>query len=111
MKFGFKRDGEFARELADRLAKELSPVLMDTRRKVLSVNKVTRSLEKAYESAAAYQAEHRLGFIRRAFIANDFRWALKEAGYPQDFIDVAVEGLVVELSKKKPAAKAGPGGA
>jgi hypothetical protein len=99
MKFGLSRDSAFAKELVTRLTKELPPALMDERRKVLSVNKVTRQLEKTFEAAANYQREHRIGFIRRAFLANGFRWELKNQGYPDDFIDVATEGLVVELSR------------
>ncbi len=101
MKFGPSRDSAFAKDLVARLTKELPPALMDERRKVLSVNKVTRQLEKTFEAAAAYQREHRIGFIRRAFLANGFRWELKSQGYPDDFVDVAVEGLVVELSRAR----------
>jgi hypothetical protein len=108
MKFGPSRDSAFAKDLVARLTKELPPALMETRRKVLSVNKVTRQLEKTFQAAADYQRENRLGFIRRAFLANGFRWALKSSGYPDDFIDVAVEGLVVELSKPTHAAPADP---
>jgi hypothetical protein len=108
MKFGPSRDNGFAKELVGRLTKELPPALMETRRKVLSVNKVTRQLEKTFQAAAEYQREHRLGFIRRAFLANGFRWELKNAGYPDDFIDVAVEGLVVELSRPTRTAPADP---
>jgi hypothetical protein len=103
MKFGPSRDSAFARELVTRLTRELPPGLMETRRKVLSVNKVTRQLEKTYQAAVDYQREQRIGFIRRAFLANGFRWELKNSGYPDDFIDVAVEGLVVELSRARKA--------
>lgn len=99
MKLGISRDSDFAKELVARLTVDLPPRLMGDRRKVLSVNKITRQLEKTFEAAAEYQREHRIGFIRRAFLANGFRWGLKNSGYPDDFIDVATEGLVVELSK------------
>jgi len=107
MKFGPSRDSAFAKELAARLTAELPPALMAERRKVLSVNKVTRQLEKAFETAAAYQRENRIGFIRRAFLANGFRWELKNLGYPDDFIDLAVEGLVVELSRARQRKESG----
>lgn len=101
MKLGFSRETGFARELVAALSKELPAGLMETRRKALSVNKITRQLERTYQRAVAYQAEHRIGFIRRAALANAFRWELKENGFPDDFIDVATEGLVVELSKAR----------
>jgi len=97
------REKVFAQELVQRLAKELPPSLMDKRRTVLSVNKVTRLLERTYQAAFKYQQEHRLGFFKRASLANSFKWELREAAYPDDFVDLATEGLVVELSKARKA--------
>jgi len=105
--FGFSRDGDFARSLVQQLVRELPANLIETRRKVLSVNKVTRQLERLYETAAQYQAANRIGMVRRAVLANTFRWELKNHGYPDDFIEVATEGLVVELSRKRGASKGG----
>lgn len=101
MIFGSSKDAAFVNELVAALTKDLPPKLMDSRRGVLSVNKVTRQLEKTFQAAAAYHAEHRLGFIRRASFANSFRWELKGCGYPDDFVDMATEGLVVEVSKAR----------
>lgn len=98
----FNHDAEkaLAKELSAQLIKNLSPKLMSERRQVLSVNKVSRLLEQSYEIAKAYQSTHKLGMIKRAVLANSFRWELKACGYPDDFISVATEGLVVELGKK-----------
>ncbi|HYF19373.1 MAG TPA: hypothetical protein VEA40_16020 [Ramlibacter sp.] len=104
MRFGFSRENAFAKELAARLVRELPPTAMADRRKVLSVNKVTRLLERTYSQVAGWQRENRAGFIRRAVLANAFRWELKGSGYPDDFIDVATEGLVVEMTKARSAA-------
>jgi hypothetical protein len=106
MQLGFSRENAFARELTATLAKELPPRVLEERRKVLSVNKITRQLERTFQRAADYQQQHRIGFIRRAMLANAFRWELREAGFPSDFVDMATEGLVVELSKaRRPAGK------
>lgn len=86
--------------LVERLTKELPPQLIQNKRKVLSVNKVTRLLETTYLEVAEYKKTNNPGFIRRAILANKFKWALKGKGYPDDFVDVATEGLVVELSRK-----------
>lgn len=106
----FNRDAEkaLAQELSAQLIKNLSPKLMSERRQVLSANKISRLLEQAYEIAKAYQSTHKLGIIGRAALANSFRWELKSCGYPDDFINVAIEGLVVELGKnaKNKASKA-----
>jgi hypothetical protein len=110
MIFGPSRESALARQLVDTLARELPPKLMTANRGVVSVNKVTRQLEKTYKVAADYQREYSIGFIRRALLANGFRWEMKNRGYPDDFVDVATEGLVVELSKaRKAASGAGQG--
>jgi hypothetical protein len=91
---------ECARDLARRLAVEIPPKMVDQHRKLLSVNKLTRVLERAYEEASDYQKKNGLGFIKRAIFANTFRWELKSSGYSEEFITMATEGLVVKLSKK-----------
>lgn len=97
--FSTVEEKSFARTLVQLLVKELPPALVDSRRKTLSVNKVTRLLERTYKAAAQYQREHRVGYFKRAILANSFKWELKAHDYPDDFIDLATEGLVVELSR------------
>lgn len=98
----FNHDAEkkLAKELSAQIIKNLSPRLMRERRQVLSANKISRLLEQSFGIAQAYQATHKIGMIKRAVLANSFRWELKSSGYPDDFINVATEGLVVELAKK-----------
>lgn len=106
MRFGTAQEKAFARTLVERLVVDLPPALMASRRQVLSVNKITKLLEKTYQGASAYQREHRVGFIKRAVLANSFKWELKNAGYPDDFIDMATEGLIVEISRATSASTA-----
>lgn len=98
--FTHKGEKALAAKLANQIAAEIKPVLMTERRQQLSTNKISRQLELAYSIAAEYQKNNRIGFIKRAVLANAFKWELKNIGYPDDFIDVATEGLIVELSKK-----------
>lgn len=98
--FNFHTEKSLAKELSAQISKNLSPKLMSERRQVLSANKISRLLEQTYEIAKAYQADHKLGLIKRAVLANSFRWELKSCGYPEDFIKLATEGLVVELGKR-----------
>lgn len=97
--FSHAAEKEFADQLVERLTKELPPRLMAEHNKVLSVNKITRLLERSGQLASVYQTEHGLGFIKRAVLANHFKWTLKNSGYPDDFVDVATESIVVALSK------------
>ncbi|BAL26205.1 hypothetical protein [Azoarcus sp. KH32C] len=90
-----------ARKLAEHLAKNIPPKLMDKGRQVLSANRVSRVLEQAFETAKDHQAQTGMGFMKRAILANNFKWELQTKGYPKDFINLAIEGLVVELSKAR----------
>lgn len=98
-RFSTRAEKALAQSLVDKLTTSLPPDLIENKRKILSINRVTRQLEQIYDLARQHQKEYRLGFIKRAVLANTFKWALQEKGYPQDFIDLATEGLVVELTK------------
>lgn len=86
--------------MSERLKKALPPAQMETKRHILSVNKVTRQLEQIYELAKTHQTQLGLGFFRRAYLANRLKWQLQDQGYPKDFVDMAIEGLLVELAKR-----------
>ena len=104
-------DFQAEKALADRmtavLTDSLSPRLMGERRHVLSAKRITRLLEHACELAVDHYGARRVGMVRRAVLANAFRWRLKQAGYPDDFINVSTEGLIVSLTRKAVAAKSG----
>lgn len=89
----------FAEELAQSLTKDLPPKLMLNSASIVSANRVTTILERSYARAAKFQGEHRISSMRRAVLANSFRWKLTELGYPEELVGVATEGLLVYLSK------------
>ena len=98
--FKIQEDKAQACELASTIAAQISVKLLQENRQALSVNKITRVLEKVFLQASAYQAAQRMGFVRRSLFANAFQWALKEQAYPQDFVVMATEGLLVAISAK-----------
>jgi len=102
--FKLEHDKAQAYDIARSISAQVSVKLLRENRQALSVNKITRVLEKAFVQASAYQAAQRMGFVRRSLFANAFQWALKEQAYPQDFVVMATEGLLVAISAK-PASK------
>jgi len=98
--FSNKKVTEFAEELAQHITRDLPPNLLLKSRSPISANRITTILERSYAKAAQFQTEHNVGSIRRAVMANAFRWKLTELGYPEEFVGVATEGLLVSLSKK-----------
>jgi hypothetical protein len=98
--FNHEAEKALALQLTAHFVKNIPPNMMDQRRQFLSANRVSRLLEQAFEKAREHQEQVGMGFVKRAVLANTFKWALKNKGYPDDFIEVATEGLIVELSKK-----------
>ncbi len=99
-RFSFQREKQMAAGLAEHLVKSLPPKTISERIHTLSANRITRVLEQAFGKLSQDEETGR-GFWGRAVLANNFRWALKDVGYPKEFIDIAVEGLIVEASRRK----------
>ena len=104
--FSNKELDEFAKGLAQSLAKRYPPSLETAQAKKISVNRVTRVLEDVVEKAVEYNRKNPLGIYGKARLGNTFRWELKELGYSEKFVEVATEGLIVHVSQM-PARKAG----
>lgn len=99
-KLSSAEEKRLAGEMAAQLVKNMSPKLMTERRHTLSASRITRLLEQVLEKARRHNEVARLGFLKRSIFANSFKWELQSSGYPSDFVNLAVEGLIVELSKK-----------
>lgn len=105
--FKFFRSNEakvFAQALAERLAKRYSAEVDRQPGKRPSVNRLTRVMEETCQRALDYQRERQLGWLGKARLSNEFRWALKERGYSQEFISFATEAIVVYLSRNRAGA-------
>ncbi|MSQ55933.1 MAG: hypothetical protein EXR31_11260 [Betaproteobacteria bacterium] len=107
--FSNKELDEFAKGLAQSLAKRYPPSLEAAQAKKISINRITRVLEDVVEKAVDYNRKNPLGIYRKARLGNTFKWEMKELGYSDKFIEVATEALIVNISRK-PAAKAGADG-
>lgn len=94
---------EMARSLVQDLVKRYPPSLDKPGAAKLSVARITRILEDLYARAARFRQEKRLGLYKKARLSNTFKWALKEQGYSDAFIDMATEGLIVYMSRKTPS--------
>lgn len=97
---GNKEVDQFAKTLAQDIAKRYPPTMDTAQEKKVSTNRLTKILEDAYAKAKQFNQEKGLGMYKKAKFGNTFRWELKELGYTKEFIEVATEGLVVYLSRK-----------
>ena len=91
---------EFAKSLAESVAKRYPPALESSQEKKISVNRVTKILEETFQKAADFNANRKLGIYKKARLGNTFRWELKERGYSDKFIEIVTEGLLVYVTRK-----------
>lgn len=91
---------DFAKGLADTIAKRYPPALDKEPGKRPSVNRLTRIVEDACASALEFKVTHKLGWYGKAKLGNAFRWRLVELGYQKDFVELATEAVVVHLSRR-----------
>jgi hypothetical protein len=97
--FDFKAEKELAARLATHVEKNLPPKIMDDKRHILSANKITRVLEQAFEQTINHKEKFHPGVLKRAVLVNNLKWELRNKGYPEDFVAVMTESLIVALSR------------
>ena len=97
---GFAAAKTLAQRMSGHIGKTLPVKVMANNRGQLSASRIARTLEQCYAMALELHSQRKLGYLGRVVLASDLRWALHEMGYPKDFVGLAVEGLIVELSKK-----------
>ena len=99
-----KEIDEFAKTRAQSVAKRYPPSLDSAKERKISVNHITKVLEGTYQKAVEFNAANKLGVYKKARLGNSFKWELKELGYSESFIELATEGLIINVARK-----AGPG--
>jgi len=63
-----------------------------------SAERALKGLEMMYSSITAFAVEHRPNLYQKARFGNRIKWALKDAGYPDPFIDVITHELLKYLT-------------
>jgi hypothetical protein len=90
---------EFAKSLAQDIAKRYPPAIANNPQQMVSQKRLTDILEETFAKAATFQQENSLGWYKKAKLGNEFRWELKEMGYDEKFIEMATEGLIVYVTR------------
>lgn len=55
------------------------------------------AIAQMQRDAAAFAAGHPLNGYKKAQLANAFKWALKDAGYTDDYVDKLTDLLLLQL--------------
>ena len=90
--------------LADKLVADLASRIPPTsitppEKKAIAKNQRTISL--IFRQAGDFANTHSLNIYKKAKLANRFKWALLEAGYPKVFVDAIAFDLAAVMATKK----------
>src|SRR5690349_5178781 len=77
----------FAETLASRVARRYPPAVANNPGQVISAARVATILEESFSGVHRFNESNRLGIFGKAKLGKAFRWALREMGYGEDFID------------------------
>jgi hypothetical protein len=63
-----------------------------------SAEKAMKTLDRIFLRIGAFAVERRPNLYQKACFGNRIKWALKEAGYPAPFVQVATEKFVAYMA-------------
>lgn len=63
-----------------------------------SAERAMRTLERMYSSITAFAVQRRPNLYQKARFGNRIKWALKDARYPDPFIDIVTHEFVKQLT-------------
>jgi hypothetical protein len=85
---------ELARSVAAELIKRVPPTSLDSHTKK-SADRLRNTHDAIFARAGKFARTHELNIYKKARLGNQFRWALKEAGYPEEFVESWTHELVL----------------
>ena len=95
---------ELARSIAAELVKRVPPSALDSHTKKAAV-RLKNTHEAIFARAGKFARTHKLNIYKKARFGNQFRWALKEAGYPREFVESWTYELVTLITLNTDAFK------
>lgn len=94
-------DAVLIAEIRKMLRNEILPQQTKEKTGLLSVNKVTRIIERATKKVLDHKNEQKMGRIRWLNLINELRWSLHEEGYSKDFVALVSEAVIAKSVVKK----------
>ena len=88
---------ELARSIATELVKRVPPSSLDSHTKK-DADRLRNTHDAIFARAGKFARTHKLNIYKKARLGNQFRWALKEAGYPPEFVETWTYDLVLLIT-------------
>jgi hypothetical protein len=104
--FDTKDEDELVRAITAELIKRVPPETLPSRDKK-AANRLRNTHDAVFARAAKFARTHKLNIYKKARFGNQFRWALKDAGYPPEVVESWTYELVT-LVTLSPAADKEP---
>jgi len=95
---------ELAAAIAAELVKRVPPAALESHTRK-AAQRLRNTHEAIFARAGKYARTHPLNVYKRARLGNQFRWALKEAGYPREFVEAWTYELVTLITLNMTAFK------
>lgn len=99
---------ELAAAIAAELVKRVPPAALESRTRK-TAERLRNTHEAIFARAGKFARTHPLNVYKRARLGNQFRWALKEAGYPPEFVESWTYELAIQITVN-PSPRRAPGG-
>ena len=106
--FATREVDELAAAIAAELAKRVPPGALESRTRK-AAERLRNTHDAIFARAGKFARTHPLNVYKRARLGNQFRWALREAGYPPEFVDSWTYELAVLITLNN-APRRAPGG-
>ena len=84
--FDTEEGDELARAIVTELVKRVPPTTLPAKDRK-AATRLRNTHDAIFARAGKFARTHKLNVYKKARLANQFRWALKDAGYPPEFID------------------------
>lgn len=88
---------ELARAIAAELGKRVPPSTLPAKDKKTAI-RLRNTHDAVFARAGKFARTHKLNVYKKARLGNQFRWALKDAGYPPDFVESWTYELVTLIA-------------
>lgn len=95
--FDTRESDEFALSLSKDIAAKIPLTSLSNYTRGDTV-KHAKSLHSLHGRLEKFRQEKRLNIYKTAKLGNILKWELKEAGYPEDFVDQITKDVVVRLT-------------
>lgn len=102
--FDTREIDEFAQSIAAELVKRVPPSALDSHTKK-AADRLRNTHEAIFARAGKFARSHKLNIFKKARLGNQFRWTLKEAGYPPEFVESWTYELVALITLNTRAGK------